>query len=277
MGDEVRFAGDLFHGKAGYYERFRLPYPEVMITDLAGRTGAAGAGRLLDLACGTGQLAFALRPWFAEVWAADQEPDMVEVVAAKAAAGASAGGQVRPVVASAETLEAPAGHFSVVVIGNAFHRLRRDLVAGRVHGWLQPGGFLALCWSLGTQAGPRDWQAAFNAVLRRWQAELGGQDRVPANWAETRRRRPDTDVLAGAGFEVIARPEFLVEHHWTVPELAGFARSLSVLPTDALAAHGAAFDESLATELGPYTSDGYLTETVSFSYDLAVKPSLVAA
>jgi ubiquinone/menaquinone biosynthesis C-methylase UbiE len=70
--DEVRFAADLFRGSAGYYDRYRLPYPDAMLTDLARRAGASGRGRLLDLACGTGQLAFPLRRWFGEVWAVDQ-------------------------------------------------------------------------------------------------------------------------------------------------------------------------------------------------------------
>ena len=57
MDDEVRFAPDLYRGSAGYYDRYRLPYPEAMITDLIRRAGVSGRGRLLDLACGTGQLA----------------------------------------------------------------------------------------------------------------------------------------------------------------------------------------------------------------------------
>ena len=274
MRDEVTFSPDLFRGKAQYYDRFRLSYPDALISDLARRTRPSGRGRLLDLACGTGQLAFALQSLFAEVWAVDQEPDMVEVVRSKAAAGT---GRVRPVVSSAEALDAPAGHFSLVVIGNAFHRLPRDLVAGRVRGWLEPGGFLALCWSLGAQAGPLDWQVAFGALLSRWQAELGGVGRVPANWGRARRQRPDAAVLAGAGFELTGRFEFLAEHRWTLPELAGFARTLSILPTDTLADSAAAFDASLSAELDPYTRDGYLTEAVSFSYELAVKGPSVAA
>ena len=74
------------------------------------RTGLSGRGRLLDLACGTGQLAFALRSSFAEVWAVDQEPDMVEVVAAKAAADGDA--TPRPARRrECEELDAPPGAF----------------------------------------------------------------------------------------------------------------------------------------------------------------------
>ena len=42
-----------------------------------------GSGTLLDIACGTGQLAFALHARFARTWAVDQEPDMIAVVREK--------------------------------------------------------------------------------------------------------------------------------------------------------------------------------------------------
>jgi SAM-dependent methyltransferase len=61
VASEVRFEPGLYRGAAGYYERFRLPYPDAMIADLARRAAPSGRGRLLDLACGTGQLAFPLR------------------------------------------------------------------------------------------------------------------------------------------------------------------------------------------------------------------------
>lgn len=48
--DEVRFRADLFRGCAGYYERYRLPYPEAMITDLVRCAQVAEGERLLDLA-----------------------------------------------------------------------------------------------------------------------------------------------------------------------------------------------------------------------------------
>jgi hypothetical protein len=125
-------------------------------------------------------------------------------------------------VADAEVLDAQPGHFELAVIGNAFHRLDRDLVAVRLLRWLRPGGCVALCWSYGPHQGGEEWQRALADTLDRWRAALGVEDRVPCNWDEPRRLRPDHQVLADAGFAVAGRQEFAVEHRWRLPELAGF-------------------------------------------------------
>jgi SAM-dependent methyltransferase len=269
--DEVRFATDLYRGSAGYYDRYRLPYPEAMLTDLVRRAEVSGHGRLLDLACGTGQLAFPLRRWFREVWAVDQEADMVDMVRAKAAAQGA--GDVRPAVSGAETLDAEPDYFDLVVIGNAFHRLNRDLVAGKILGWLKPGGCVALCWSSQPFLGEQDWERALAAVVERWKVALGAEGRIPAGWELPRQRRPDLQVLAAAGFEVAGRHEFTAQHRWSVPELAGLIRSTSFLPASVLGDQAAAFDADLAASLGPHSDGGAFTENVSFFYELARKPA----
>lgn len=137
-------------------------------------------------------------------------------------------------MADAETLDAQPGCFELAVIGNAFHRLDRDLVAARLLGWLRPGGCVALCWSDGPHQGGEQWQRALAATLDRWRAALGAEDRVPVNWDEPRRLRPDHQVLADVGFTVAGRQEFAVEHRWRLPELAGFIRSTSFLPAAVL-------------------------------------------
>jgi len=270
VADEVRFAADLYRGAAAAYDRYRLPYPAAMTADLVRRAGVSGRGRLLDLACGTGQLAFPLRRCFAEVWAVDQEPDMVRVVRAKAAAEQAR--NLQPVLSSAETLGAPPDYFELAVIGNAFHRLNRDLAASQILGWLQPGGHLALCSSSQPWTGEQTWQRALAAVLDRWKAALSAGARIPAGWAEARSRRPDSRVLSDAGFELAGSFEYAIEHRWTVPELAGLIRSTSFLPAAVLGDQGAAFDADLAASLGPENQDGVLTETVSFEWELARKP-----
>jgi ubiquinone/menaquinone biosynthesis C-methylase UbiE len=175
--DEVRFAADLYGGTAGDYDRYRLAYPGAMIEDLVRSAQVSGRGHLLDLACGTGQLAFPLGQWFTEVWAVDQEPDMVEVVRAKAAAAGAR--NFRPIASSAETLRAEPEYFELAVIGNAFHRLDRDLVANRILGWLRPSGHLALCCSSEPWAGEEGWQQTLAATLDKWKMALGAAAQGP--------------------------------------------------------------------------------------------------
>ena len=104
---DLEFRRDLYRGTALDYDRFRVPYPRGLIDDLARRSGATGHGRLLDLACGTGQVTFALAGRFGEVWAVDQEPDMTSLVRQKAK---SAGlGHIRVLTSAAEDLPAPRG------------------------------------------------------------------------------------------------------------------------------------------------------------------------
>lgn len=276
MADEVEFAPGLYRGTAGHYDRFRLPYPDALIADVARRAAPSGHGRLLDLACGTGQLAFPLRGWFADVWAVDAEPGMTEVVGAKAAAAADAA-HIRTVTARAEDLRADPDGFELIVIGNAFHRLSRTLVAERAHMWLRPGGCLALCWSSSPWTGPEQWQRALDHLLHSWQSALGAAGRVPSGWDRVRRRDPDRDVLSRAGLEHAGRQEFPVEHHWTIRELAGHIRSTSFLPPSVLAGRADDFDAELTAELSPYTAEGCLTETVGFAYELARKPARATA
>jgi SAM-dependent methyltransferase len=61
----------------------------------------------------------------------------------------------RPPPAPVEELDAPPGAFDLVTIGNAFHRLPRDVVAAKIRRWLGPGGHLALLWGNGPRPATR--------------------------------------------------------------------------------------------------------------------------
>jgi len=230
-----------------------------MVSSLLGQV--SGRSRLMDLACGTGQLTFALCDFFASTWAVDQEPSMVDMVAARGAAG------VRPVIAAAESLEAPGSAFDLVVIGNAFHRLPRDRVAASVLSWLKPGASLALCWSDSPWEGGAPWQSAFRSTISSWRDRLGVEERLPAGWSAERKARPDAAVLATAGFAGCVRSTFTTSHRWTVPELAGFTYSTSMLPRAVFGDRAGEFENDLAARLV-----GDLTSVTTYAYDLAVKP-----
>ncbi len=270
MSEAIEFDPDLYRGAAGDYDRFRVGYPQSMIDDLLERVQPSGRGWLLDLACGTGQITFAVSGEFAEVWAVDQEPDMVDVVRGKAAAAGV--GHVRTVISAAEKLEAPPQVFELVAAGNAFHRVHRETVAASAFEWLQPGGFIALLWSRAPFLGDEGWQHVLSAVMEGWRTRLGVQGRAPAGWDRARRERPDTTVLADAGFELLGSYRFPTEHEWTVDELVGFVYSTAVLPRSVFADRADEFEAELRRELGSHATHGKLPETIDFAYELASKP-----
>lgn len=268
--DEPQFRPDLYRGTASYYDRFRVPYPQSLLDDLAERSGAAGPGRLLDLACGPGLVSLAMHGRFRDVWAVDQEPDMIEVARQKAtAAGISS---IRFLTSAAEDLQAPDNSFDLVAIGNAFHRLPREAVAARALRWLRPGRCLALLWGESPWDGQAPWQAAMSATMERWRIRAGGHDRIPPRYQEIRKQRPDLTILRDAGFEAAGSHEFPVSWAWTPGTLIGFAYSTSVVSRQALGDLAPGFEEDLRRELGICEPSGVLRQTISFAYELARRP-----
>jgi SAM-dependent methyltransferase len=270
---DPQFRTDLFRGAGRDYDRFRVPYPGSLIDDLAQRCGAAGQGRLLDLACGTGQLTFALASRFAEVWAVDQEPDMISVAGQKAAAIGAGLADLHLEARAAEDLSAPAAHFDLVTIGNAFHRLRRVAVAASALRWLRPSGFLALVWSQSPWTGDVPWQQALAATMQRWRLRLADGSRIPPGYDSARRATPDLDVLSAAGFELVGSFSFAEAHDWTPDTLVGFLLSTSVLSRQALGPLEPDFERDVRQELSGHTSAGKLHQVIDFGYDLARRPA----
>ncbi len=60
------YGDELFKDTAWYYSRYRPIYPASLIRYLIDKFSLDGNGRMLDLGCGTGQLAFRFADWFEE-------------------------------------------------------------------------------------------------------------------------------------------------------------------------------------------------------------------
>lgn len=272
VSNDPEFAPDLYRGVAALYDRYRLPYASQLITALLKETAPSGTGRALDLGCGPGQLAFALADSFAEVWAVDPEPDMIDVVRSKIISGSVS--SLHPVVAAAEGLDAPDEFFDMVTIGNAFHRMPRQQVAERIAAWLVPGGHLALCWSSSPWSGPGDWKPAFSELLADWQHRLDADSRIPANLEASRAAQPDEMIIQAAGLIPAGRHQVTERHDWTPSTLAGFVFATSFLPITVFGDRAAEFEADLAERLQPYVKDGRLPDNVSYAYALFARPIL---
>jgi SAM-dependent methyltransferase len=252
--EDLTLRTDLYQGTAAYYDRYRPPYPDALIADLVERAHVSTDTRLLDLACGTGQVSLRLAAHCAEVVAVDQEPETVAFARAKAArAGVD---NVDWVGGRAEDI-APGERFDLVTIGTAFHRLERRRVAARVMQWLPPGGH---------------WQRELFDFYSRWIEIAGAIDRLPARLREDLTDHPHVEILRDAGFEIVGRYEFVEPCVWDLESIAGYIYSTSYLPLSMLGDRRVELEADLSARMLAIEPSGRFADEASYACDLARRP-----
>lgn len=250
------FPSDLYVGTAEYYERFRPRYPDVMLAELVESVGSGGL--LVDIACGTGQIAVPLARSFGRVLAVDLDPEMIGV--GRRVAERAGIDNIDWRVGRAEDLAIAAGTVDMVTIGNAFHRLDRRQVAGRARSWLRPGGVLVV---MGTGDPPNEprpevpWQQVLASVVTKWTG--------PPSEAIIRAQSGPLhgEVLQSAGFKV-ERREWTVPRQWTLDELVGLTFSISITSKRQLGERADAFEADLRSALFDLDATGTYEEELRF-------------
>ena len=110
-----------YQGAAGYYSRYRPPYPPALVTVLRETFGLDGRGTLLDLGSGPGSVAIPVAHLFERVVAMDPEPDMLSE--GRAVAIRCGTKNIEWIGGSSEDLSASLGMFRLVTRGESFHRM----------------------------------------------------------------------------------------------------------------------------------------------------------
>ena len=137
-------AGHVIHWARWYDLLGRIPFLRAIREKLVELAAPAPGERVLDVGCGTGTLAIALksRVGAGEVSGIDASPEMIEVARGKAArAGAEVAFQVSPI----EALPFPDASFDLVTSSLMLHHLPDDLKRRgleQVRRVLRPGGRL---------------------------------------------------------------------------------------------------------------------------------------
>ncbi|WP_152366050.1 class I SAM-dependent methyltransferase [Microlunatus speluncae] len=259
------FAPDLFAGTAEYYAKYRDGYPEAMLDDIMITAGSPGDGTLLDLACGTGQVAIPMARRFTDVWAVDQEPDMIKV---GAAAATRAGVGVRWTCGRAETLAVGDGELRMITIANAFHRLDRRPVARSARRWLSDGGTLVIMGSGRRPEDPRpEWELIIQRSVREWRRSASPPAPTSDQSPPGQRLISHEDLLAEEGFRVTHR-SFVESRERSLDEVIGHVYSRSYASRRALGPKVDEFEAQLRRRLTDHQPNGRFAEDVGYFFSI---------
>ncbi len=247
MGMDLGFGGEV----ADFYHRYRHGYPAVVIDVLVDAFKLNAQDLVVDLGCGTGQLALPMARRVRAVVGMDPEPDMLR--RARQAACDAGVCNVSWILAADADLPALAGllgerSVAAVTIGQALHWMREDDLFRSAGPLVRPGGGVAVVTN-GTPLWLQEsaWSRRLREFLERW---LGTKLTSSCGTDEQSQQRY-RKALVLAGFEVSsAAVDYVAE--LTFDEVVGGV--YSALPADRLPApdQRPAFAEQVRTAVGPH-------------------------
>lgn len=263
----IDYGQDLFKGSAGYYAKYRPLYPSGLVRFLVNRFGLDGEGELLDLGCGTGQLALRFADWVQRVTGLDYEQEMInEAVRISKELRAL---NTEWVAGKAEEYLALSTFpvYRLVTIAKAFHWMDRDLVLELLYNRVAPGGGVAIVDQYKPDQAPLPWQKEVNRIVRKWY----GEERKAGNTTYSHPLKSHTDIVAGSSFRLETHRLSVYEYQWTIEAILGNLYSTSFGSKRFLGDRVPLFERELEERLLLLDPKGVFTEGIHTNIILAVK------
>ncbi len=253
-----------FRTAAAHYLNGRPSYAELLFRRVVELCGLGRDSRVLDLACGPGQLALGFAPFVAEVVAVDPEPAMLEIAARQAA---HAGVTMRFVQGYAESLDPALGFFRLVTIGRAFHWMDAARTLARLDAMIEPGGAIALFGDHHLDVPDNEWCAAYDALVDGYGAQdVTHPKRRPKPW------RHEAELLHSP-FSALERIGVVERRSTFVDALVDRALSKSSTSPDRLGGRAEMLARDIRELVARHAADGWVTEVIESRALIARRPA----
>ena len=203
---------DTFRGTAWYYARFRERYPIEFFDLIKHKFTLSKNDRILDLGCGTGQLAIPISEFVKEVVALDPEPEILAE-----GKNQDAIQDVRNIIwveGSSDDLSTfgnNLGGFKLVTMGTSFHWMNREKTLVELYQMTNNGGCIAIVANTSIWTGtwtdtPNEMQSAVRAVITKW---LGEERRAGTGVYKVPAKRHE-QIVKESRFKRVE----IWKHHW---------------------------------------------------------------
>ena len=163
---------DLFRGTAWYYARYRSGYPEAFFECVKAEFHLSKDDRILDLGCGTGQIAIPISQYVKEVVAMEPDPEMLaEGKRQTEESGVSNIVWVEGGSKDLSNMSEELGRFKLVTLGSSFHWMDREKALEDLYDMVDDGGGIVIVGAPSLWTKANEWQELVKKVIQKWLGE----------------------------------------------------------------------------------------------------------
>src|SRR3990167_5583118 len=256
------FGDDVFEGTAQYYAKYRVRYLHELFDQIVETFRLEGKGKLLDLGCGTGELAIPLAEYFELVLALDPDEGMLKEgqKKAKEAHNTNIDWQKK----SSKDISSLSGKFRLVTMGGSFHWMEQEQVLNQLYAMVEPGGGVAVSGG----AKPLEFSSRASQkdkVIQEIIKKYLGTERRAGEHIYTHPEKSFEEYLHGSKFHDFKEHYYEVELTRNINEIVGNLYSTSFASRRQLGNMADDFERELRVRLADLAQYGVFKEKLELS------------
>jgi ubiquinone/menaquinone biosynthesis C-methylase UbiE len=256
---------ELFSGTYKYYAKYRPGIPKEVINIIVKHFDLKPSDRVLDIGCGTGQVALAIEGRCGEMACLD--PDLQMLKRAKKATRHLKMKLIWLNCAAEDLgkIKKKLGTFKVATSSRAFHRMNQEQVLKDLEGLIEKDGGVAIFGDRVIWNGDKKWQQTVERIIREY---LKGH---------TGRKKPIEpeerweNILAHSVFKFIKTHDVPIVRNWDVESIIGYIFSTAFAAPPLFGNQLDSFKEEVKSTLLSINPKGVFQENAVWSIVLGSK------
>lgn len=219
----AKFDPELYKGTYEYYVKYRPAIPEEVIDVIIEHFNIKPTDRVLDIGCGTGQVALAMEGRCGEMVCLDPDPEMIKW-AKKATKNSKI--KLKWINRPAEDLgrlQRELGTFKLATFCRSFNWVDQEQVLKDLNALIEEDGGIALLGDKSFWTGEEEWQKAVIKVIQKY---LGEERRAGKGKFKPSEKGWD-EILRESAFKFVKIHNVQLTRYWNVESVIGYLFSTS--------------------------------------------------